>query len=1006
MGRVFRQVSAALLLVWLDGAALLAQEPSLPRPTPEEQQLAAEAAKLFHDGVQLYRQGNVAAALPRMEQSLELQRRLYPASHYPDGHPELASGLANVGFMLKAAGSAQKALPYCEQSLAMWRKLYPEARYPDGHPDLATSLNNVASVLQAARSTDAALPFYEQALTMRRKLYPESKYPDGHPDLATSLNNMGYVLKAAGEVDRALPFYEQALAMRRKLYPEQKYPNGHSELALSLHNMGSLLDAAGSAEKALPFFDQALAMNRWLYPVSRYPNGHPELARTLNSMGMVLQGTRSLDRALPYCEEALSMYRTLYPASRFPGGHPDLAQSLTNMGIVLWATRSADRALPFCEEALAMQRTLYPEAQYPNGHPHLAQSLTNVGVVLWATGAADRALPFYEQALAMRRRLYPEAHFPGGHPELARSLDNMGAVLREAGLPEKALPFCEQALAMKRTLGQRLLLTSAEADALAYVEAQPLTCDSFLSVTLRLPRSEAAAYDAVWHSKAAITRVLELRHAAARARAGGDAPAERLTRLKDLRRRTEQLLQDTRRQPDERDRELARLTDERDALERQLAKDLPVLALWTERDKRTPADLARALPAGTAFVDLLAWARFEDDPNRKGKGEEKQVPSYLAFVVAPGKDVRRIDLGPAEPIDCAVRSWRQALERQETSSAPDQLATLVWDKIVKQLPPGTMTLYLSPDGDLARVPWAALPIGRGRVLLEDFALATVPHGPFLLEHLAHPPKYAGPELLLTLGDVSYHSATWPELPGTRNEIDALAALAPTVHVALTKGDATAAKLSETLPKARYAHLATHGEFQAEAFAAERQRQLAARRSWQEGHTQEARRVAARNPLGYVGLVLSGGERLSGLSILDLDLANVKLVTLSACETGLGEYTGGKGVENLQEAFHLAGCANVVASLWKVNDAATAALMAQFYHELWVNRREPLAALRESQLTLYWHPERIPELAGERGRPALEAAAKLGSATGAKPDEKPKTAPTKLWAAFVLSGVGK
>jgi CHAT domain-containing protein len=112
------------------------------------------------------------------------------------------------------------------------------------------------------------------------------------------------------------------------------------------------------------------------------------------------------------------------------------------------------------------------------------------------------------------------------------------------------------------------------------------------------------------------------------------------------------------------------------------------------------------------------------------------------------------------------------------------------------------------------------------------------------------------------------------------------------------------------------------------------------------------------------------------------------------------------VQGLQRAFHLAGCPNVVASLWKVNDAATAALMAQFYHELWVNQKPPIEALREAQLTIYRHPERIPAPAGERGRPALEEAAKLGSAATAKPDEKPKTTPTKLWAAFVLSGTGK
>jgi len=57
------------------------------------------------------------------------------------------------------------------------------------------------------------------------------------------------------------------------------------------------------------------------------------------------------------------------------------------------------------------------------------------------------------------------------------------------------------------------------------------------------------------------------------------------------------------------------------------------------------------------------------------------------------------------------------------------------------------------------------------------------------------------------------------------------------------------------------------------------------------------------------------------------------------------------------------------------------------------------------LTIYRHPDRIQALAGERGRPALEAAAKLGSATTSKPDEQARRTPTKLWAAFVLSGVG-
>jgi CHAT domain-containing protein len=132
---------------------------------------------------------------------------------------------------------------------------------------------------------------------------------------------------------------------------------------------------------------------------------------------------------------------------------------------------------------------------------------------------------------------------------------------------------------------------------------------------------------------------------------------------------------------------------------------------------------------------------------------------------------------------------------------------------------------------------------------------------------------------------------------------------------------------------------------------------------------------------------------------------MRLCVLSACETGLGRYTQGEGTAGLQRAFHVAGCRNVVGTLWKVDDAATAALMAQFYHELRANKKTPLEALRLAQLTIYRHPERIQDLAGLRGRPAREKAAKLGAAATGTVGAKEKRSEVLLWAAFVLSGAG-
>jgi CHAT domain-containing protein len=282
-------------------------------------------------------------------------------------------------------------------------------------------------------------------------------------------------------------------------------------------------------------------------------------------------------------------------------------------------------------------------------------------------------------------------------------------------------------------------------------------------------------------------------------------------------------------------------------------------------------------------------------------------------------------------------------------------------------------------------------------------VATVPHGPFLLAGLKYPHSYRGDASTLLVGGVDYRAAAWPSLPGTAAEVAALAALAPR-PTTLTHADATAQRLSQLLPQARYAHLATHGYFDAEALTAEAERARKALAARQVGD--EARPVAAQNPLGFVGLVLAGGQIVTGLHLVDLPLENLRLVTLSACETGLGEWTEGEGVQGLQRAFHLAGCANVVASLWQVQDDATAALMAKFYHGLWAEKRPPIEALREAQLTVYRHPERIAILARERG-PNFSKAVKLPAAA-APPAGQPagKRAPTKLWAAFVLSGAGR
>jgi CHAT domain-containing protein len=456
------------------------------------------------------------------------------------------------------------------------------------------------------------------------------------------------------------------------------------------------------------------------------------------------------------------------------------------------------------------------------------------------------------------------------------------------------------------------------------------------------------------------------------------------------------------------------------------------------------AGLAGRLPQDAAFIDLHRYQHRE-------KGAKKWRPHYVAFVLRRGRPVRRVELGRAEPVEKALAAWRQAIAQGRDSPAAADLRRLVWDKLAGHLPEKAgSTVYLCPDGGLSGLPWAALP-GRaqGTVLLEDHALALVPHGPFLLERLRPREERgaSGAGVLLAVGGVRYDQAAdpvrrpaddladarpadrgdrqgvWPALPGTAREAKQVAALArglsrPPQVIDLTGTRAGPGQLLLELPEARWAHLATHGFFAAPA--SDVRQYLYDEKDFLRGPKGERVGAGARNPLTQTGLVLAGanlqgkaaspdGGILTAEALAGLDLGRLELAVLSACETGLGEAATGEGVFGLQRAFHLAGTRDVVASLWKVNDRATAALMALFYRNLWQEKLPPIEALRQAQLALYRHPEHIPAWArGERG-PNLKAPRPPSTPEPAPPGERPAPggrAPTKLWAAFVLSGPGQ
>src|SRR5262249_5905348 len=217
---------------------------------------------------------------------------------------------------------------------------------------------------------------------------------------------------------------------------------------------------------------------------------------------------------------------------------------------------------------------------------------------------------------------------------------------------------------------------------------------------------------------------------------------------------------------------------------------------------------------------------------------------------------------------------------------------------------------------------------------------------------------------------------WPALPGAAAEVKGVAGIATKkkLETRTLDGDkATASAVLATLPQARYAHLATHGFF---ADASFRSAFHVDPKLFERTLRGERVGAGALSPMVMTGLVFAGANKpktqgrgiVTGEALVDLNLSGLDLAVLSACETGLGDVADGEGTVGLQRACHLAGTRDVVASLWKVPDRPTAALMGLFYQNLWEKNQPPVEALRQAQLAIYRHPDKIPELAaGFRGK---------------------------------------
>ena len=248
----------------------------------------------------------------------------------------------------------------------------------------------------------------------------------------------------------------------------------------------------------------------------------------------------------------------------------------------------------------------------------------------------------------------------------------------------------------------------------------------------------------------------------------------------------------------------------------------------------------------------------------------------------------------------------------------DKLLAPVWEKLSKM-----DAVHIVPHGPLHTLPFHALR-QNGKYLIETHAVSYAPSSAVLNYCWSRPNP---------TDSVSQGSSLFVGVPDERAtqvsyEIQAIAGIFQNSHVLLGE-DATLQNVINAAPHYDLLHLATHGLFRPEA------------------------------PL--LSAIHLADQWMAVQDVYDLDL-NASLVTLSACETGLGHDMGGDELVGLVRGFLHAGAKSLLVSLWMVDDKAMTDLMVRFYTYLLtgkpksqVLRQAQLELLKEYEHPYYWAP---------------------------------------------------
>ncbi|MEZ5344173.1 MAG: CHAT domain-containing protein [Pyrinomonadaceae bacterium] len=767
-----------------------------------------------------------------------------------------------------------------------------------------------------------------EALAKWRKIAELSKIKKDRVWEGVAYISYGLIHDTLGEFQNALDAYLLSLEIWRELGNDQY-------VASALNNLGVVYHDIGEFEKAVFYYNQAIELQRRKGDIK-------SVGIYLNNLGNLYADLTEYDKAEKFYLDSLEIKRE----DDSVRGKRSLGATVNNLGKLLTRKGNYEKGIAYLVEGLEIRKSVDDKWGEAN-------SLLNVGKARWESGDKAEAFENLKVSNEYSRAL-------GDRQMEAESFYLLAVAERERGNIDKALEDVSRGLDLVEQIRSELVGSRARYSYLSTVhEFYELYTDLLVS-RYEKTSSQADLAKSLQISERSRSRSLIelLEEAKVNFRQGIDV--ELLARLKDVQDElenkygTRQGLLRGNAKPEQIakvESEINDLNSEIQALQGRIRRENPKYSDLTQGRTVYLAEIQNLLDDETVFIEYKL-------------GEKR---SFAWIVTKNAVDISI--LPPRKEIEQKAREYYNLVVANDSVQNPrsDQLARDLGKSLLAPFSEriSNKRLAIVADGVLQYTPFSSLILPneneRGAVeVIEENEIVMLPSAS-VLEQLresektydgtkksvavfadpvfdAKDPRISGVvEVSNKTGNTGLTEVlrdfkigeTLPRLLFSRQEArDISAFLDPESSAVSLDFEASITNLeNESLANYRILHFATHGL------------------------------LNTTNP-ELSGLVFSlydqSGRPRDGFLSLN-DIYNLKIsgdmVVLSACQTALGKDIRGEGLVGLSRGFLYAGANRVIASLWKVDDSATAEFMKRFYRNHLAEGLPASAALREAKLEM-------------------------------------------------------